>query len=240
MKCCAVIVAAGRGTRLGASVPKAFLELAGRPLFAHSLAVFDSHAAVAQIVIVAPADRLKETARLAADCRVGTQLAVVAGGGERWESVRNGVSECAPGIEWVLVHDAARPFVTEQVVDSLLETAASYRAAVTVTEVVDTIRRFDGDRAGDTVDRHSLVRVGTPQLFSRGELLRGFGLAQSLSSPPTDEAVLMQHLGIDVGIAWGDPINFKITTPRDMELARLLAERQGLADIDAAADTFTP
>lgn len=225
MKCCAVIVAAGRGARLGASIPKAFLELAGKPLFAHSLAVFDNHPAIAQIVVVAPADRLRQTAGLAAEAGVSTPLSIVAGGGERWESVRNGAAECAEHIGWVLVHDAARPFVTPEVVDTLLETADNYRAAVTATEVVDTVRRFDGDRAGETVDRHTLVRVGTPQLFGRDELRRGFELAAELSSPPTDEAVLMQHLGIDVGIAWGDPMNFKITSPRDLELAHLVAQQ---------------
>jgi 2-C-methyl-D-erythritol 4-phosphate cytidylyltransferase len=227
MNVCAVIVAAGQGTRLGLSTPKAFIELGGRPLFTYCLGVLAAHPSIGRVVIVGPPERLREMGEIAgATAGAEAKLAVVAGGAERWQSVRNGVAECSAAWEWILVHDAARPFVTRAVVDALLEKARSYLAAVTATPVDDTIRRYRNDRAGETVDRSQLVRIGTPQLFRREDLLRAFAAVAELPSPPTDEAVLMQALGIDVGIAWGDPLNFKVTSPGDLELAQALVARR--------------
>jgi 2-C-methyl-D-erythritol 4-phosphate cytidylyltransferase len=138
--------------------------------------------------------------------------------------VHNGVA--ASDAEWVLVHDAARPFVTDAVIDSLLAKRSAYRCAVTATPLVDTIRSFRGDRCTGTIDRSTLVRVGTPQLFHRPTLVEAFERAEELHEPPTDEAVLMEHAGASVGLAWGDPLNFKVTTPEDQRIAEaLLAEK---------------
>lgn len=226
MKASVVIVAGGQGARLGADVPKAFIPLGGRPLLLHSLRVLNDHASVETVVLVVPEDRLREAAALAAEAGADKVHAVVGGGQERWHSVRAGVLETPEDCDVVLVHDAARPFVTEAVVDAILEKAESYHSVITATRVVDTIRRFTEDKAGETVDRESLVRVGTPQLFRRDELLAAFERAEQMAEPPTDEAVLMQTLGFEVGIAWGDPINFKITDRRDLELAESIVSRK--------------
>jgi 2-C-methyl-D-erythritol 4-phosphate cytidylyltransferase len=218
----AIIVAAGQGKRLGTALPKAFVPLAGKPLFAHSLAVLDSHPAVNRTVLAVPEANQEEARGLVEALQCAKPVVVTAGGSERWLSVANGVAAAPEESDWMLVHDAARPFVTHEVVDAILAATASYRAVITVTEVADTVRTVDGDRAGDTVDRDSLVRVGTPQLFRREDLLKGFELAPSLPQPPTDEAVLMQKLDIDVGTAPGDPMNFKVTSPEDLKLAELL------------------
>jgi 2-C-methyl-D-erythritol 4-phosphate cytidylyltransferase len=203
-------------------VPKGFVSLGGKPMLAYSLEVLGTHPAVAQVVLVVPSDRLKETAAITAQLTLSVKVAVVSGGSERWESVRNGVNECSAAHDTILVHDAARPFVTHAVIDSLLEQSRSYRCVITATEVVDTIRQFIDDRALATVDRSCLIRVGTPQLFRRADLTQGFAQAVSMKSPPTDEAVLMQSMGIEVGIGRGDPANFKITSPSDMLLAEAL------------------
>jgi 2-C-methyl-D-erythritol 4-phosphate cytidylyltransferase len=220
MKICAVVVAGGQGTRLGDSIPKAFIDLGGKPLFLHSLSVLDSHPTIESVVLVVPQERMRETASLAAEAGANSVCAVVAGGEERWHSVRNGVKEAPEQCDTVLIHDAARPFVTHAVIDAIIDKAQSYQSVITATPVVDTIRRFEDDRAGETVDRSSLVRVGTPQLFRIADLMAAFDKAEHMAEPPTDEAVLMQKLGFEVGIAWGDPLNFKITTTRDLELAR--------------------
>ena len=214
--CDAVIVAAGSGTRLGMSVPKAFVPLAGEPILTYSLAVFKAHAAIDRVILVVPETLLAETGRKFS----GGSVSVVAGGAQRWESVRNGCS--ASEAEWVLVHDAARPFVTGAGIDTLLEKRNNFKCAITVTRVVDTIRTFDGETAGETIDRSKLVRVGTPQLFRLPLLKKGLDLASTIQPPPTDEAILMQYMKIPVGIAWGDPTNFKITTPEDLSMAEAL------------------
>ena len=216
----AIIVAGGSGTRLGSDVPKAFVSLAGKPLFMHSCAQFDTHASIKSIVLVVPSEKINEAIDIVSNGNLAKKARVVAGGKERWQSVQNGVNACAS--EWVLVHDAARPFVSHAVIDSVLEKMAGFDAVITVTPEVDTVRHFKDDRALETIDRSTLVRVGTPQLFKTSVLKKAFLEAERMAPPPTDEAILMETMGVPVGIAWGDPLNFKITTKSDFMLAEAL------------------
>ncbi|NLE00734.1 MAG: 2-C-methyl-D-erythritol 4-phosphate cytidylyltransferase, partial [Fibrobacter sp.] len=148
------------------------------------------------------------------------KIQVTIGGDQRWQSVQNGVARS--NADYVLIHDAARPFVTHPVIDKILEKISDFECVITVTPEVDTIRMRDGEKAGLTVDRDKLLRVGTPQLFKRILLCQGLKEAEQSGLNPTDEALLMQNMGIAVGIAWGDPKNFKITTPSDLEIAEAL------------------
>jgi 2-C-methyl-D-erythritol 4-phosphate cytidylyltransferase len=219
----AVIVAAGSGTRLGPDIPKAFVSLAGKPLFLHSLERLDTHKSIYCIALVTPPDMLHEAEKYLTADRYAGKVRIVPGGKERWQSVQSGVNACAS--EWVLVHDAARPFISQAVIDSVLEKMAVFDAVITVTPEVDTVRHFKDDRALETVDRNTLVRVGTPQLFRTAVLKKAFLAAERMVPPPTDEAMLMETQGIPVGIAWGDPLNFKITTQSDLMLAEALCAR---------------
>jgi len=211
-----VIVAAGSGTRLGYDTPKAFVPVGGKPMLAHSVDVFATHPELSRIILVVPEKQMDETQRRF----TANNITITAGGAERWESVRNGcICASAP---WVLVHDAARPLITTSVIDSLLALRTEFKCAFTATPVVDTIRSFVGSTAGKTIDRSTLVRVGTPQLFDTEIVLRAFQQIKQLPTLPTDEVMLVQSLGIAAGIAWGDPKNFKITTQEDLEMAELL------------------
>jgi len=127
--------------------------------------------------------------------------------------------------DWVLIHDAARPFVTAEVIDSVLSKRADFDCVITATPEVDTVRTFEDDsRCGVTLDRSKMLRVGTPQMFRRELLLSSFEQIKNIAAPPTDEAALFEHLGIPVGYSWGDPLNFKITTEADLKIARALLE----------------
>jgi 2-C-methyl-D-erythritol 4-phosphate cytidylyltransferase len=223
----AIIVAAGSGVRLGADVPKAFVMLCGKPLFVHSLLHFAAHATVGRIILVVPAAMAPEATRIVTGLSLDKEVIVTAGGDLRWQSVRNGVE--ASSAQWVMIHDAARPFVSAGVIDAVLALEKKFDAVISATPEVDTIRRFSGDRALSTIDRNELVRVQTPQMFKREALLSAFKHAAALSSPPTDEAMLMEAAGVEVGIAWGDPLNFKITTKEDFALAQALCEKRGAA-----------
>ena len=216
-----VIVAGGSGTRLGHALPKAFVPLAGKPLLSWSVEIFRAHPSVAAIIVVIPETMKNETDSLFSGMK---NVRSVIGGTERWMSVQNGVA--IANSEWILVHDAARPFVTTGVIDSLLEKRISYDCAITATPVIDTIRTFSGDKCEDTVDRSTLIRVGTPQLFRRSLLEKGFSFAAAAENDITDEAMLMQLMGIDVGLAWGNPKNFKVTTPEDLEVAEALLKNK--------------
>ncbi len=221
----AIIVAGGAGARLGGTTPKGFVSLGDKPLFLHSLEIFLHHSAVKEAVLVIP-DGFEPYARIILrEAGISPQVTLITGGKERWQSVKNGVE--ATSAHWVLVHDAARPFVTNSVIDAVLEKRVAFDCVITATPEVDTIRMHAGDLAGEVIDRSKLIRIGTPQLFRRSKLLEAFKIPADLSAPPTDEAVLMQRMGIPVGIAIGDLANFKITTPTDFAVAEaLVAYRQ--------------
>lgn len=211
-----IIVAAGSGSRLGFSIPKAFVPLAGKPLLSWSLDTFLNHPSIRNIILVVPQSMLDETTSKFGSARVNC----VVGGAERWESVRNGVR--ASDADYVMIHDAARPFVTAKVIDSILVHSTHSDCVFTATPVVDTIRKFTGNTAGETINREELVRVGTPQFFKRTALSTAFLSIKPGDSLPTDEVMLMQKNGYTATIAWGDPNNFKITTIEDLRLAEAL------------------
>jgi 2-C-methyl-D-erythritol 4-phosphate cytidylyltransferase len=215
----AILVAAGKGKRLGEKIPKAFVKLNGKPLFLYSLKVLAQHTAVSEIVVVVSREMKRVAEKIVSTAKIKKQVKIVLGGKERWESVQNGVVATADKTEWVLIHDAARPFVTKQVIDSAIAKTKKFKAVIIATPVDDTIRKFVGDRAAGTIDRSTLVRVGTPQMFNKKALGAAFGLAAKMKTMLTDEAMLMEEAGIPVGIAWGDPGNFKITTPADLAIA---------------------
>jgi len=221
----AVIVGAGSGTRLGLSVPKAFVDLCGKPIVYYSLRTFVNHPSVDNTILAVPPALMEETSKIInRHSDFADKVRIVAGGAERWESVRNGCA--AASGEWVLVHDAARPFVNNTVIDSVLEKRGDFDCVITATPVADTIRRIaEGGRCGATVDRATLMRVGTPQLFRRKRLMPAFELIKDTPSAPTDEAALFERLGIDIGYSWGDAMNFKITDKADLETARAIIAR---------------
>jgi 2-C-methyl-D-erythritol 4-phosphate cytidylyltransferase len=218
-----VIVAGGAGTRLVAPVPKAFVNLHGKPLFLYSIEAFDTHTATGSIILVVPRKMIELTQTLLAGRTSAKEIHIAEGGKERWNSVQNGVSACTA--DWIMVHDAARPFVTHAVIEAILEKTSHYDAVITATPETDTVRTFEKDRCLTTMDRTKLVRVGTPQLFRAETLKESFLAARSLDAPPTDEAMLMEKMGIPIGIAWGDPLNFKITTQADLTIAEALCAR---------------
>jgi 2-C-methyl-D-erythritol 4-phosphate cytidylyltransferase len=223
----AVIVGAGSGTRLGLPTPKAFVDLCGKPIVYYSLRTFVNHPSVNKTILAVPPAMMDEASGIINKYSdFVNRVQIVPGGAERWESVRNG---CAASCgEWVLVHDAARPFVSNAVIDAVLEKRKDFDCVITATPVADTIRTIaEGGRCGATVDRSALMRVGTPQLFRRERLMPAFELINDMPSPPTDEAALFERLGIGIGYSWGDAMNFKITDKADLETARAIIEKCG-------------
>ncbi|NUO91575.1 MAG: 2-C-methyl-D-erythritol 4-phosphate cytidylyltransferase [Dermatophilaceae bacterium] len=222
-----IVVAAGSGSRLGASVPKAFVPLAGVPLLGHALRGVLSCAPVSEVVVVAPAAH-RGDAEVLADgvCReLGSSLpvTVVVGGAERGDSVAAGLAVLGEAVEIVLVHDAARCLTPVAVFDRVVTAVAGGAAAVVPgTLVVDTVKQVDADGfVVATPDRSALRAVQTPQGFRRDVLER----AHAVSSDATDDAGLVERLGERVLVVEGDARALKVTTPADLEAAaRLLAE----------------
>jgi 2-C-methyl-D-erythritol 4-phosphate cytidylyltransferase len=213
-----VIVAAGTGTRLGRPEPKALVPLGGRPLLSWTLEAF-APIAFERTVVTAPPERIVDFERL-----VGGRGRVVAGGATRSASVRRGVEALAPAeADVVAVHDAARPFLAPEEIHAVLRAADETGAAIAATPVVDTIKRVEGGRIAQTVERADLVGAATPQAF-RFAVLRE---ALASGGEATDEAALCEKMGRPVAVVPVSRFTFKITTPEDLELAEaILAARR--------------
>ncbi len=214
-----MIAAAGSGQRLGAGGPKAFVELAGRPLLEWSLDAFRAAETIAEIVVAAPPGQ---------DDRVAEQdVVAVAGGEHRSESVAKALALC--GSDIVVVHDAARPLVTPGLIDGIVEELAGDQdaaAVIAAAPVTDTIKQADDEgRVERTLDRSGLWAVQTPQAF-RADALRNALADPDLLPGASDDAMLVERRGGRVVIHSTSPDNLKVTTSFDLGVAELLLRKQ--------------
>lgn len=221
----AVIVAAGRGTRMAAADNKPYLPLDGRPVLAHTLEAFERCSAVSSIVLVtAPGEEARARA-VAFEASALKVSAIVPGGAERQDSVYAGLE--ALGTEGVLVHDAARPLITPAQIEACCREAERHGSAALAVPVKDTIK-IEGEKGfmTETPDRSTLWSVQTPQAFVREELMRAHRLAKEAGAFATDDTMLLERLGRKVAIVQGDYRNLKITTPEDLPVAELFLARR--------------
>lgn len=224
----AILVAAGSSRRMG--FDKLTADLGGRPVVAHSLLAFERCASVKRIVLVTREDRMAEFEAIGRACGAGKLERVVAGGAERHFSVWNGLEAGNPAPdEPVAVHDAARPLVTPAAIEACLGLAKRHGAAACASPVADTLKRAGaGQFVAGSVDRDHLWAMQTPQIFLAGLLARAYKQVLTNGAIVTDEVSAVQQLGVAVALYQNDEPNFKITLPRDLELARLvLAGRNG-------------
>jgi 2-C-methyl-D-erythritol 4-phosphate cytidylyltransferase len=211
----AVIVAAGRGERLGLDRPKAFAKLNGRPLLAESLERLEWSEWVDSIVVAAPPDWEEPVILLAEELGCGKVVAAVPGGETRAASVRAGLGEVPDDAAVVLVHDAARPVLPEDVIERLLTALnEGWDGVVPGLPISDTVKRVEGDQVVETVDREALVVAQTPQAFV-WPVLRDVA---ATGEDATDCAALVEARGGRVKVVSGDPRLIKVTEPEDLEL----------------------
>jgi 2-C-methyl-D-erythritol 4-phosphate cytidylyltransferase len=213
----ALIVAAGRGERLGSGRPKALVLLCGRPMLEWSVTALRSVPAVTQIVVALPADELDAAP-------AGTTA--VPGGAQRSHSVRNALAAC-PGGDPVIVHDAARPLATPELFNQALlelERHQHVDAVIAAAPVADTIKEVgdDGATVARTLERARLWAVQTPQVFRRAALERALAASDDELARATDDAWLVEQSGGVVRVVGADPGNMKITTREDLRVAELL------------------
>ncbi|MDX6295238.1 MAG: 2-C-methyl-D-erythritol 4-phosphate cytidylyltransferase [Kribbellaceae bacterium] len=229
MSTAAIIPAAGLGLRLGGEAPKAFREVGGESLLVHAVRGLRAAAAadLACFVIAVPPGTEDVVLKVLESSVGAARLHCIAGGNERTDSVRAAL-ELVPvdGIDCILVHDAARPFVPAAVIERVVDAVrAGAPAVIPVVPVTDTIKRVDpAGKVLDTPDRAALVAVQTPQGFEPSLLRRAHALA---AAGVTDDAMLAERLGVTVQTVEGSEDAFKITRPRDLILAEsILAERR--------------
>ena len=221
MRLWAIVTAAGRGVRMGQK--KQAMRLAGRSVLEWTLDVFEAAAAVEGVVVTVPAEDVAAwTAQLAG---VRKLRAVVAGGAERQDSVRLGLAAVPADVPWVAVHDGVRPCIDPELVARVAAEAAATGAAIAALPVSETLKRGADGWVKETVDRDGLWSVQTPQVF-RADLLReAHRRAAAEGMAGTDDAALVERLGVAVRLVPGLPGNLKITRPEDLPLAEALLRR---------------
>jgi 2-C-methyl-D-erythritol 4-phosphate cytidylyltransferase len=212
----ALVVAAGRGERLGAEGPKAFVMLAGRPMLEWSLEALRAVDAVSDIVVALPAGVVAPAGTIG-----------IEGGEERSHSVLAALGAAPPG-DVVLVHDAARPLVTPALVREVLEVLAreGCDGVIAAAPVTDTVKETAGDEVVRTLERRALWAVQTPQAFHRPVLERALAVGPEALAGATDDAALVEAAGGTVRVVRAPRENLKVTTPLDLEVAELLLARR--------------
>ena len=216
--CIALVVAAGRGTRLGAPLPKQYLPLAGEPLLRHTLSALAAHPRISGVRAVIHSDDLAHYEHAARGLGL---LPPVAGGAQRQDSVRLGLEsllEIAPDV--VAIHDGARPFVELALIDRVLDAVERTPGAIPALAVADTLKRGRDGRIVETVDRRDLWRAQTPQAFRFREILAAHRAAAGLEL--SDDAAVAERAGLAVSLVSGSETNLKVTAPDDLARAEAM------------------
>lgn len=213
----ALVPAAGQGIRMGTEVLKQFLTLGGVPLLAHPLRVLATANVITEIILVVPKANYEYCQEeLLPSLRLEKQIKVVIGGARRQDSVRLGLHAVSPDMDFVLVHDAARPFVTVEIVEQVVCVAKNYGASIAAIPMRDTVKRVKSDAViQSTLDRESLWLAQTPQVFRIELLVEAHQKGEKDGIEATDDAFLVERLGYSVLVAPGSLENIKITKPED-------------------------
>lgn len=217
-----VLPAGGLGKRMGGSVPKQLMLLGGKPVYQYSLETFLAMEEIAEVVMAVPSDwksHFEEDLKALQNKNLN-KLKIVEGGAERWQSVKNGVSALTSAAEYVLVHDVARPFISESIVRELCKTLVEKGACLVAKPAVDTVKIAEDGLVKTTVDRRTVWLAQTPQA-ARIDLLKELYSRiekEPLQFTPTDEASILEHFQVPVYIVKGESRNDKLTTPEDFEI----------------------
>lgn len=218
-----IIVAAGRGTRMGTKESKQYLQLRNKPIIVHTLEKFDRHPMIREIVLVTGEQDVERCKAWISEYGIQQAVKVIPGGAERQESVYRGLQQI--GSPWVLVHDGVRPFVTEEQITACINTAVIHGASVLAAPVKDTIKQVDEQGlVTATLERRSLWAIQTPQVFRCSELLDAHERAAQDGFTGTDDAMLLERLDLPVKVVEGGYRNIKITTPEDLDYAEFILQ----------------
>jgi 2-C-methyl-D-erythritol 4-phosphate cytidylyltransferase len=224
----AVIVAAGKGTRMGPGLDKLFLEVAGRPVVAHTWAAFDRSGCIDEIVLVVREGTEPAFAQMAAQFHFAKTHRLVIGGAERQDSVWNGLEAVSPACDLVAIHDAARPCVRESLIAATLAAAHETGAAVAAQPLTDTLKESaDGRLIERTVDRSRLWAVQTPQTFRVEVIRRALAEVRRRGVVVTDDTAACELIGQAVRLVVSDTPNPKVTRPGDLPYIETLLIHPG-------------
>ncbi|MBL4586113.1 MAG: 2-C-methyl-D-erythritol 4-phosphate cytidylyltransferase [Flavobacteriales bacterium] len=220
MKKTMIIVAGGSGTRMGASIPKQFIELLGKPILMHTLEKLHAIGPLMELILVLPKTEMRTWEQLCEKHNFDIPHSITEGGETRFESVQNGLAKVTDS-ELVGVHDGVRPFVSAQVINACFSSAARDGAAIPVVAIVQSLRKMEGEKS-KAVNRNDFRAVQTPQCFQTTILKKAF--AQAERTDFSDDASVVEAAGYSIKLVEGNTENIKLTTPTDLAWAKLMLE----------------
>ena len=229
MKVSAIIPAAGSGERFGEE--KQFKLFSGRPLIFHTLKLFLQSDYIDEIIVAVPSASVDSTHRDVLSMSAGKPVKVVAGGTRRQDSVKNGIDVSDSHSTLVCIHDAARPFVTEDLIQRSISACEFADGAVVGIPSKDTVKFSENGLVKETLDREKIWLAQTPQCFHKNKLLQALYNAEKENLIGTDESALMEAMGFSIKLVDGESNNFKITTKDDWIRAELVASRQAQGSV---------
>jgi 2-C-methyl-D-erythritol 4-phosphate cytidylyltransferase len=218
MKKYIIIVAGGKGLRMGGEIPKQFIPIGGKPVLMRTIETFYAYDSSIQIILVLPVSQQEYWKDLCLEYSFDIPHQVADGGETRFHSVKNGLN-LVEEEGWVGVHDGVRPFVSSDVIDRCYSAAEAWQAVIPVVDVVETLRHLT-EEGSETVPRDQYKLVQTPQVFDVSLLKKSYN--QEYTSHFTDDASVVEALGIKVHLVEGNRENVKLTTPFDLKLAEML------------------
>ena len=220
-----ILPAAGQGKRMGAGINKLLLELNNMPVLLHTLLAFEGDEDCEGMILAVNPGEQEQIISLLDKYKIKKRVIFVAGGAERQQSVYNGL-KAVRGSSLVLVHDAARPFITKGLIDALVEAAERDGAAIAAVPVKDTVKKVAGNHVVETIERSSLWAVQTPQAFRVSVLIEAHKKAELEEFLGTDDASLVERLPHPVAIVPGDYNNIKLTTREDLVFAEAILKQR--------------
>lgn len=220
-----IIVAAGDSRRMG--FDKLFATIAGRAVIAHTMRAFEQTGSVSEIIVVAREDRRAEIEAIVRDENLKKVRSIISGGKHRQDSVRAGLDQLDPAAKYVAIHDAARPLITPEQIESVFEQCRAHSAATLAEPVADTVKYADAEFfVSGSVDRHQLYAMQTPQVFQRQVIEDAYRAVYAENASITDEVSAVERLGGRVILVPNKELNFKITYPRDLALAEFVLRQK--------------
>ena len=217
----AIVVAAGRSNRFKGKVSKVLAKIKSKPVIYYSLLALNRHQDINEIVVVTSLSNIKSITGIVRRYKINKVKKIVLGGKERKDSVLQGLKSLGEGTNYVLIHDGARPFINNSIISSVITAAKLSGAAVTGVPVKPTIKKVNpGFWVKETIDRDSLWEIQTPQVFLKSIILKAYSKLGGFKV--TDDAMLVEKIGIKVKLALGLYSNIKITTPEDLIIAEAI------------------
>lgn len=220
----AILVAGGRGTRMGTSISKQYIPIGGKPVLMHTLEAFYKADPLIQLILVLPKDDFDFWKHLCLQYGFSLAHQVVAGGATRFQSVKNGLDSITLSSGLVAIHDAVRPFVSEEVIREGFAKAQESGSAIAVVSLKDSLREVASDGVSQFRERHRFRLVQTPQTFQLEKIKRAFETPER--GEFTDDATVYEFQGWQVTLIDGNMENIKLTTPEDLEFAEFLLSRR--------------